>query len=89
MRTVFPAVGWGAPAWAFWVDVGLRLGLVALLVVGAGLVWLLLLCVFWFLVFGCWVSVSGVAFVSRFLLGLLSFWSCSGKNSLNVIGVSW
>lgn len=87
MRTVFPAVGWGVPAWAFWVDVGVRL--VALLGIGAELVWLLLLFVFWFFVLGCWVSVSGVAFVSRFLLVLLSFWSCSGKNSLNVIGVSW
>ena len=95
-RIVFPAVGWLIPAWAFCVDVGGRVELVALvlglLLVGGRFVWLLLL-VFWVLVLGCWASVAGVALVSRFLLLLLllllSFWSCSGKNSLNVIGVSW
>ena len=70
--------------------------LVALLVLlsvdgGLGLVALLL--VFWVLGFCCCASVVGVALVSRFLLLLLlllfSFWSCSGKKSLNVIGVSW
>ena len=65
--------------------------LVALLLLlvddGLGLVELLL--DFWFLGFGCCASVAGVALVSRFLLLVLfSFWSCSGKKSLNVIGVS-